>query len=57
MQEDKTFTKSQKMRHVIYRIWENRQTDKTKEEYYNKIMDELIEKLKQKIDPLPKENK
>ena len=42
-------TESQRLRAVIYRLWEQSRQDKTSEEFYQIQMERIIEKLKEQL--------
>lgn len=42
-------TKSQRLRNVLYRLWEQTNQEKTFEEYYAIQMEKLIERLKERL--------
>lgn len=43
-------TPSQKLRHVLYRLWQQEATDQKWEDWYKEKMDAIIEKIKLKLD-------
>ncbi|MFX1536786.1 MAG: hypothetical protein ACFFDI_21420 [Promethearchaeota archaeon] len=42
-------SKSQQLRNVLYRLWEQSATTMTDKEYYDSYMDKLINSLKEKL--------
>lgn len=42
-------SKSQRLRAVIYKLWEQSRQDKTSEEFYQIQMERIIEKLKEQL--------
>ena len=47
--EKRDKTPSQRIRAVIYRLWETTNKSKTADEFYKYYMDKLIEKIKEKL--------
>jgi hypothetical protein len=48
--EAKIKTKSQRLRNVLYRLWEQNKGDKTDKEFYDSEMERIIEHYKGKLD-------
>jgi hypothetical protein len=42
-------SKSQRLKAVLYRLWENTNRSKTSEEFYNEYMEKLIISIKEKL--------
>ena len=47
---DKAKTPSQRLRAVLYLIWEKNKLEEPFDDYYNRIMEKLIEQYKEKLD-------
>ncbi len=44
------FTKSQRLRQVLYRLWEKQGQDKSFDDFYDWYLDYLIDRVKDKLD-------
>jgi hypothetical protein len=49
-QEHKIKTKSQRLRNVIYKVWEQNKGDKTDKEFYETEMEKIINHYKSKLE-------
>lgn len=43
-------TKAQRLRGVIYRVWEQQGRKGTSEDYYNRVMESMIDQMKTKLE-------